>query len=430
MNPGIGTSVIAGRLAGLRVCLVTPGHPSTNPRLVKEADALVEEGASVTVVHGRFIAWADATDVEFAGRHWTRTGVAFGPMAPALARLRQGVRHRLARIGERLGLPGAEARQRHAFHPVAEDLLQATRRVVADVYIAHNLAGLAAAGPVAHARGALLGFDAEDDHVEELPDTPSAAPERARRDALLREWLPHCAHLTAASPRIAQALAARYDRAFETVLNVFPCAEAAQLDGPAAADADSLYWMSQTIGPDRGLEPVADALARMRTPARLVLRGQPLPGYIDALSARARARSTVRVEAPVAPGAVTATFAGHALALSVETGHVRNRQDCLTNKIFHALLAGTPVLLSDTPAQRELAESLGPAALCLPIDDADALARRLDDWLADATGRRAAAGHAWGIARARYCWDVERARFLDTLSKALWTRGGTLAAMG
>jgi hypothetical protein len=430
VSSGISAASTGRRLAGLRVCLVTPGHPSTDPRLVKEADALVEEGASVTVVHGRFIAWADSVDLEFAQRAWQRIGVPFGPLAAPVDRLRQGVQHRLARLGERFGLPGAEGRERHAFHPVAEDLLQATRRVVADVYLAHNLAGLVAAGPVALARGALLGFDAEDDHVEELPDTTAAAPERARRDALLRQWLPHCEHLTAASPRIARALSARYGRAFEPVLNVFPCSDAAGLDGPATPDTDTLYWVSQTIGPGRGLEVVAQALGRLRSPASLVLRGRPVHGFVSALQSAAGPAARIGVEPPLPPGRVTASFAGHALALSTEIGDTQNRRDCLGNKIFHALLAGTPVLLSDTPAQRELAESLGPAALCLPIDDADALARRLDDWLADPAARRAAAGHAWGIARARYCWDVERARFLDTLSKSLWTRGGSLAAMG
>jgi hypothetical protein len=35
--------------------LVTPGHLSTNPRLVKEADALAAAGYQVSVVSARFI---------------------------------------------------------------------------------------------------------------------------------------------------------------------------------------------------------------------------------------------------------------------------------------------------------------------------------------------------------------------------------------
>jgi len=53
-------------LRGLHVCLVTPGHPSTDPRLVKEADALAGVGARVTVVHGQFLPWAMAADAAFA----------------------------------------------------------------------------------------------------------------------------------------------------------------------------------------------------------------------------------------------------------------------------------------------------------------------------------------------------------------------------
>ena len=35
-----------------RICLVSPGHLSSNPRLVKEADALHEAGYAVRVVAG------------------------------------------------------------------------------------------------------------------------------------------------------------------------------------------------------------------------------------------------------------------------------------------------------------------------------------------------------------------------------------------
>ena len=36
-----------------RLCLVSPGHPASNPRLVKEAAALHGAGYDVTVVCGR-----------------------------------------------------------------------------------------------------------------------------------------------------------------------------------------------------------------------------------------------------------------------------------------------------------------------------------------------------------------------------------------
>jgi hypothetical protein len=56
------------------------------------------------------------------------------------------------------------------------------------------------------------------------------------------------------------------------------------------------------------------------------------------------------------------------IGLSLETDISDNRSLCLTNKIFTYLLAGVPVLLSDTPAQRALAPRLqaNPGSLARP----------------------------------------------------------------
>lgn len=419
----------ADRLAGLRVCLVTPGHPSTNPRLVKEADALLARGAKVTVVHGRFLPWADASDRVFASRGWRAVAVPFGPLAGRTTWLRQGLVRRAAALVA--GRDGDGALAARAFHPAAADLVRAARGVAADVFIGHNLAGGLAAAEAAAAQGALLGFDAEDDHVGELPDTPANRSERRRRAALLRRLLPRCAHRTASSPRIAATLARDFGASAVPVLNVFPRAEADGLPGPAPAAARTLYWVSQTVGPGRGLEPLVDALARVAGDWRLVVRGRAQAGFVDALRGRLAAAGgdPARIDwlAPARADRVTAGSHGHALGLSIELADCRNREDCLGNKIFHYLLAGTPVLLSDTPAQRELATELGEAALCVDLRDTAALAARLQAWLGDAGLRARAAATAWRLARERYCWDVEQARFVDTLCDALARRGASAA---
>ncbi len=45
-----------------KVVLLTTGQPSTNPRIVKEADALHAAGFSVTVLYCYFIDWAVSSD--------------------------------------------------------------------------------------------------------------------------------------------------------------------------------------------------------------------------------------------------------------------------------------------------------------------------------------------------------------------------------
>jgi siroheme synthase len=61
----------SARNNGLRVCWVTTGHPSTNPRLVKEADALIDAGYAVHVVACKFAGWANCADRRFEARPWT-----------------------------------------------------------------------------------------------------------------------------------------------------------------------------------------------------------------------------------------------------------------------------------------------------------------------------------------------------------------------
>src|SRR5580692_10063341 len=82
-----------------RVCLITPGHLSTNPRIVKEADALSEAGYEVTVIAADYMQWARRADAEFAGRPWrVARKIPFGPQAPKLTYVRQTLTCRAARI--------------------------------------------------------------------------------------------------------------------------------------------------------------------------------------------------------------------------------------------------------------------------------------------------------------------------------------------
>ena len=55
-----------------KICLMTPGQPSINPRLVKEADALAEAGHQVHVLCSHMVPWADAFDKRLLStRNWT-----------------------------------------------------------------------------------------------------------------------------------------------------------------------------------------------------------------------------------------------------------------------------------------------------------------------------------------------------------------------
>ena len=69
--------------AQLRVCILTPGHLSTNPRLVKEADALAGAGYKVQRHCGRLRSLGARGRSSVCGQAWSvAQTLPFGPDAP------------------------------------------------------------------------------------------------------------------------------------------------------------------------------------------------------------------------------------------------------------------------------------------------------------------------------------------------------------
>lgn len=416
-------------MSAARICLVTSGNVASNPRLVKEARALRDAGYRLRIVATDIIPSLSPYDEGI----FTDLGCDHVRIDARLPRWRWLVRaalRRAARWGVRsLGNRGiGRGLASWANHPLSHALGVAAAGQPADLYLAHNLAALPAAARAARRHRARLGFDAEDFHCGELEDTPANAVELTARAVIERDLLPRCRHLTAASPGIARHYEQRYGVRMETILNVFPLSEAPSdpvAGYRARGEEPSLYWFSQTVGAQRGLEPIVRAMGRMKERAFLRLRGHPVSGYLDALRTLARQSGgddlARRIELlPIAPPAEMARLAaGHDVGLATEQNQPVNRAICLPNKIFVYLLAGLPICFSRTPAQEALAAELGEAAWVADLDDPAALARSLDERLGSPERLQRARASAWKLARTRYNWDVEKKAFLAVVERSL-----------
>jgi hypothetical protein len=184
-----------------------------------------------------------------------------------------------------------------------------------------------------------------------------------------------------------------------------------------------LYWFSQTIGPRRGIEEAIAAAEHAGIAAEITLRGRPRHDFVAAVHAAAARvpNVTIRVEEPAAPDRMVALCGGHDVGLAGENQPIENNNVCLPNKVFTYLLAGLPVALSDTRAQRWLAGELGDAAFLYAAQDP----RPLGAWfraLADDDGRlqhhRQA---AWRAAVARWHWHhaAEEGTLLSLVERAV-----------
>lgn len=407
-----------------RVCLVSPGHVSCNPRLLKEANALHDAGFHVRVVAGNYSPEARLLDESILPQApWSWTQVTLGAKPTYfMRRLWQELARRVAATGWIPHLSVAI----WAHSPMSAKLAKVAAAESADLYIAHCLAALPAAAFAAQKHHAKLGFDAEDFHIGELTDTPANQAEIRVRDRIERTLLPRCQHLTAASPGIATAYAKRYGVNMEPILNVFPLAEAPatteRQQGDRVGSEPSLYWFSQTIGPGRGLESILQAMGQMQTPVRLHLRGIPFPGYSEQLMQLAQevgVGDRLHFLPPAPPDQMARLAACHDIGLSVEPGRDTNNNICLSNKTFTYLLAGLPILMSLTPAQQEFAKQLGEVALLVNINDSAAVAVALDSLLSNPAKLEFVRNQARKLGKGIYNWDLEQQHFVKLVEEVL-----------
>lgn len=408
-----------------RICLISPGHLSSNPRLVKEALALEGAGYEVSVIHGRYTKWGAENDVPIARQIGKTLAVPFGPIETSRGTyLRQNIERHSAKALVKAGLTARRICE-SAHHPIVRGLISAAMAEPADLYIAHYLAALPAAAHAAGRHGAIFAFDAEDFHLGDLPDLPEHELEKKIIWLIEGRYLSRAAYVTAASPMIAEAYAATYGIPLPTtVRNVFPRkngVSAPSLRG-TAQPGPSLYWFSQTIGPGRGLEVAIAAISRAASKPHLFLRGTINGAYREALcniASKAGVGELLHFLAPAAPEELERLGADFDIGFVGEIPHTANRKIALTNKLFSYALSGLPIVASDIPAHRAIMDEFGPAISLFCANDPLELADAIDALLLDASRLAAARMHAWRLGQQRLNWEAEQVRFLNTVENAL-----------
>ncbi|HMI92418.1 MAG TPA: glycosyltransferase [Polyangiales bacterium] len=410
-----------------RVCIVSSGSLSSGPRVEKEAVALAEAGYDVNVLVCHSLSWREEWDRELAAeRGITLRGIALHGNAP-LVRVQRRAAAAVSRAALLLtSLAGPlPALSELASSDRVATLFAHGLRQRADLYIAHNLPALAVAAALARVYRARLAFDCEDDHLGEL-SAGAPAYQSALVDSLQSRYLPDCAYVSAPSDGIADLLAERYRITRPIVVhNVFPWSQRDQLDGRRVdrrSAAVSLYWYSQTLGLDRGVQDALRAAGRLRGDFELHLRGHASRDTREALLAIAREggiAERVFFHEQVQPGELLSRTAEHDIGLALEQPVSRNRLLTVTNKIFFYLVAGLAVAATETPGQTPIMSQLADSGFSYPPGDHEQLARGLQRWLDDRPALQRTRAAALEAARTRFCWEIERDKLLAAVRLSL-----------
>ncbi len=393
------------QLQGKRITIVTAGHVSACPRMLKAADALTCAGYNVRLVSVNHTPWTTATDAAIkATRKWSWTVVDYDRVTGARLRRKTGARLRLMQAVARVAGPdrvplGVAIR---AYSRAHDELVRAAVEEPADLIYGGSTGALAAVVETARRLGVPYGIDFEDFHSGETSG-PGSELTNALAARVEAHVIANAAFATAGSPMIADKYRELYGVRPLPIHNTFsisPVAPPERAMGPLR-----LYWFSQTLGPTRGLEDVVRAAGKSDAAIELHLRANVIPGYLERLY-RLRGDVAPRLEfvvhEPAAPDDMVTLAQPYDAGLACEEPSSPNRLICQTNKLFTYLAAGIPMLMSRTPAQAALESSLGEAAFGYECGDVDGFARairRLADDVAlrvrSRAAARAAAGRRW-----------------------------------
>jgi glycosyltransferase involved in cell wall biosynthesis len=411
------------------VVIVTPTYLSSNPRVVKEADALARAGLRVCVVFSQGpVAWARADDETVtAGRGWRAHPVRWSRTrrGESAAYWRSTLRFHLARrlpFSTRGPLPVVLRAECRTF----SELAAAAAEIKGRLYVGHYPEGLAAAAAAAAKRNAQFAYDVEDLHTGEDADTPRGRARSSRVFQIERRYIGACAYVSAVSSHVADAIAERYPGVVPFVVyNTFPWEDRASIDGETRdrrGPATSLYWQSQVIGFDRGLQDVVRALGRVEGPFQFHVRGwytAEVAAELDGLARTTGVAGRMFLHPRVPPSTLLSRAVEHDIGLALEQPISANKMLTASNKLFFYLLAGLAVVATDTIGQRTVLQQIPGAGDLYPPGDVEALATILNRLMNDPAllARRRQA--ALGAASSRWNWETEQGRLVEVVHRVL-----------
>lgn len=396
-----------------KICLITPSHISANPRLIKEAQSLIKKGFDVTVVFTQNLDLLTKHDHQILSENpklkFKVLNVSKSNSKTKLYRLFCTFFSKFLDLTAKF-IPILNSSPSMVNRYYKWQLKQA-KRIQADLYIAHNLGALPIAVQAAEANKAKSGFDAEDFHRNELVTGTNLQKELITQK-LEDIYIPKVDYITAASPLIAREYENLYKRKVTSILNVFPKVKYPHSE--RTSEDLILFWFSQTIGPNRGLETIFGALNRLEKPFTFHLLGNCDDQYRNEilLKLKTSKQKSVIFHTSIAPNEIFERCKFFHIGFASEPGFSLNNNIALSNKIFTYIQCGLAVLASDTPAQAKLMVEYPEMGFVYEKGNEKQLADLISIYANDEKLRSRHQKNAFRYGQTLLNWEVEEQKFL------------------
>lgn len=400
----------------MRVALLTAGHLSSCPRLIKEAKLLSKSGYKITIVYLESIPRISKLDYciieenpnwEFVSVKWENTFQNF------LSK----ILYQLVRILN-----------------IKSDYIQSTSRVLiktilnikADLYIAHHPSVLVAAALSSKKYNAKYSYDIEDafPYIEdgrflENPDSSIFILEN--------KYIKGTAFTTTASPLYSDLYCSNYkliDRPIN-LLNVFDVSPN-EIEYKDRKDLNkvSLYWYSQTVGLNRGLQDLFSAVNYLPINSfELHIRGnyeEDVRKTLISLVNNREHRNNIFFHDAVSIDELENRNKEHDIGFAIEQGSSLNRELCISNKIFDYLRSGLMIVATNTSGHQLITKELQNESISYTHGDVDTLSKELKKLVNDSERIRVNKQRSLQLAKEKYNWTQQSIEFIEKIKSVLY----------
>ena len=399
-----------------KIVFITTGQPSVNPRIVKEADTFQAAGFDVTVLYSYFIHWAEEKDkVLLKNVSWKFKMVGGNEVDYKFLYFFTRLRFKISRVlnkymGNKFSL--AERAQARTYN----ELLHEAKKIKADWYVGHNLGALAIAVKAAKYNAAKAGFDFEDYHRGEGHDKHTIE----RIVFLENKYIPYLSYYSTSSNLITNITTknhSNFSGKVITLLNCFPLVQQPIFVEKTISDNTlNLFWFSQTVGLNRGIEILIEALKIINSSLiHLTLGGRCNDEIINYINQQNNlTKSNIHFEGIIQPEKLPSFSSYFDVGLALETGFSINNDIALSNKIFTYLLAGNAIILSQTSMQAAFNNKY-KVGESFAVKDAESLAKKITFYL-DNKKLNVQKKYNYELAKHKLNWENESKKLLEIIN--------------
>lgn len=402
-----------------RICLITSGHLSSNPRLVKEAIALDNCGYKIHIVFIQNLSFLVKHDQKILNNHpdWEYTVLNNENINGW-----KGLKKVCRTLISKLFIPFFKIRKSLALAKIIINKnyywqVSRLKSIESDLYIAHNLGALPVAVNAAKANKTKCGFDAEDFHRNEISDEVNSFDVRLKK-YIEDEYLKEIDYFTAASPLIANAYKGLYPKLDPIIINnVFEIRNQPEIN-INKNNVLKLFWFSQTVGRNRGLEDIIRALNVINN-SLIELH------FLGALSSELQhyfnnlATFEIQYYTPIEADEIFDFASKFDIGLALEPGFCFNNKIALSNKIFTYLISGLAILASNTAAQQDFLQENKNIGELYQTGNTKALTDIITKLFNNREQLNEYKRNSFNLAQSKYNWELEQNKFLKIVNEVV-----------